>query len=98
FKQKTAYEITTGDWSSDVCSSDLRLQRPRVVRARDAVGAVPAAVEQRSEVHARDGAVFFHAGLDPHQRGVTPAVAVEHFLARERDLHGPTRDHGQLGR
>src|SRR5213079_3627495 len=22
-KQKTAYEITTGDWSSDVCSSDL---------------------------------------------------------------------------
>src|SRR5213079_1706357 len=24
FKQKTAYEITTGDWSSDVCSSDLK--------------------------------------------------------------------------
>ena len=24
FKQKTAYEIVTGDWSSDVCSSDLR--------------------------------------------------------------------------
>ena len=23
FKQKTAYEIGTGDWSSDVCSSDL---------------------------------------------------------------------------
>ena len=22
-KQKTAYEITLGDWSSDVCSSDL---------------------------------------------------------------------------
>src|SRR5213079_3029287 len=27
FKQKTAYEITTGDWSSDVCSSDLRKRR-----------------------------------------------------------------------
>jgi len=27
FKQKTAYEIIAGDWSSDVCSSDLR--RPR---------------------------------------------------------------------
>ena len=25
FKQKTAYEIGTGDWSSDVCSSDLPL-------------------------------------------------------------------------
>src|ERR1051325_12030256 len=23
FKQKTSYEITYGDWSSDVCSSDL---------------------------------------------------------------------------
>src|SRR5213082_1369307 len=24
FKQKTAYEIVSGDWSSDVCSSDLQ--------------------------------------------------------------------------
>ena len=24
FKQKTAYEIMSGDWSSDVCSSDLK--------------------------------------------------------------------------
>jgi len=24
-KQKTAYDIGTGDWSSDVCSSDLIL-------------------------------------------------------------------------
>ena len=26
FKQKTAYEIGTGDWSSDVCSSDLNFE------------------------------------------------------------------------
>src|SRR5216117_4587836 len=26
FKQKTAYEIRKGDWSSDVCSSDLGRQ------------------------------------------------------------------------
>src|SRR3546814_20099336 len=25
FKQKTAYEVRISDWSSDVCSSDLRL-------------------------------------------------------------------------
>src|SRR3546814_6952283 len=25
FKQKTAYEVRIGDWSSDVCSSDLKL-------------------------------------------------------------------------
>ena len=28
FKQKTAYEIGTGDWSSDVCSSDLKKVHP----------------------------------------------------------------------
>src|SRR3546814_9264847 len=28
FKQKTAYEMRISDWSSDVCSSDLVLQRP----------------------------------------------------------------------
>ncbi len=26
FKQKTAYEIPGSDWSSDVCSSDLKKQ------------------------------------------------------------------------
>ena len=32
FKQKTAYEIYQCDWSSDVCSSDLKrdvVRRPR---------------------------------------------------------------------
>src|SRR3546814_8973170 len=28
FKQKTAYEMRISDWSSDVCSSDLRQNRP----------------------------------------------------------------------
>src|SRR3546814_4629579 len=27
-KQKTAYEMRISDWSSDVCSSDLKLRRP----------------------------------------------------------------------
>src|SRR3546814_21093075 len=29
FKQKTAYEMRISDWSSDVCSSDLRPERER---------------------------------------------------------------------
>src|SRR3546814_3060843 len=29
FKQKTAYEMRISDWSSDVCSSDLRHLRAR---------------------------------------------------------------------
>jgi len=65
-----------------------RLQRPCVVRAGDSVGPVTAAVEQRLEVHARDGAVFVDARLHPHERGMAPAVTVEDFLARERDLTG----------
>src|SRR5881398_571875 len=28
FKQKTAYEMLSGDWSSDVCSSDLQSSSP----------------------------------------------------------------------
>src|SRR3546814_1569686 len=28
FKQKTAYEMRISDWSSDVCSSDLKLPAP----------------------------------------------------------------------
>src|SRR5210317_966245 len=28
FKQKTAYEISECDWSSDVCASDLMIRRP----------------------------------------------------------------------
>src|SRR3546814_1730912 len=28
FKQKTAYEMRISDWSSDVCSSDLRIFGP----------------------------------------------------------------------
>src|SRR3546814_1063067 len=36
FKQKTAYDMRISDWSSDVCSSDLRnlVKRPHVEAAR----------------------------------------------------------------
>src|SRR3546814_7191476 len=33
FKQKTAYEMRISDWSSDVCSSDLRVDRD-IARSR----------------------------------------------------------------
>src|SRR3546814_21157376 len=32
FKQKTAYEMRISDWSSDVCSSDLRREHRRPSR------------------------------------------------------------------
>src|SRR5213075_1593572 len=48
FKQKTAYEITRRDWSSDVCSSDLFFRShpcppPRLTR-RDKRGSEPGAL------------------------------------------------------
>src|SRR3546814_4081918 len=36
FKQKTAYEMRISDWSSDVCSSDLRI----VTRQSNTVGVI----------------------------------------------------------
>src|SRR3546814_1246088 len=37
FKQKTAYEMRISDWSSDVCSSDLRVpSHPHLVDPREA--------------------------------------------------------------
>src|SRR3546814_7935195 len=37
-KQKTAYEMRISDWSSDVCSSDLRKRRQIVVVLADRSG------------------------------------------------------------
>src|SRR3546814_3080582 len=43
FKQKTAYELRISDWSSDVCSSDLRKRRPG-----DRTGTAPTGCRPRS--------------------------------------------------
>src|SRR3546814_4798586 len=51
FKQKTAYEMRISDWSSDVCSSDLRLFRP--VRDRGRTRASTAPVRPAEEDGAR---------------------------------------------
>src|SRR3546814_7010392 len=45
FKQKTAYEMRISDWSSDVCSSDLRV--PGQHEPRD-----PHAAERHHRLHA----------------------------------------------
>src|SRR3546814_5760830 len=49
FKQKTAYEMRISDWSSDVCSSDLRRRRlPRHrLQHRPELAPDPALVAER---------------------------------------------------
>src|SRR5262249_21356220 len=74
-----------------------RLERTGIERARDAVRAVSATVEQRLDVQAGDGAVALHTGLEVHQDRMPAAVAVEDLLPRETDLHGAIEDHRRLG-
>src|SRR5216110_1699762 len=52
FKQKTAYEISSRDWSSDVCSSDLPAPTPTPPPPAPApiVAAPPPAAEESEEV------------------------------------------------
>src|SRR5213075_3481555 len=56
FKQKTAYELTRRDWSSDVCSSDLQGHPGEIVAAgltgaaaciEDGVGVIRRSEERR---------------------------------------------------
>src|SRR3546814_11152171 len=53
FNRNTAYEMRISDWSSDLCSSDLYLQRNHVDLDREAGGARGGDPRQ----HARDLAV-----------------------------------------
>src|SRR3546814_4246739 len=64
FKQKTAYEMRISDWSSDVCSSDLELQRgeARVEAAGCRQLAVAAALDQAALVDHQDAVGLQHGG------------------------------------
>src|SRR5881392_1815017 len=63
FKQKTAYEITPSDWSSDVCSSDLTvaptqftITRPRLEQIERTVSAIDPLYTQFLAAPAADSA------------------------------------------
>src|SRR3546814_18783716 len=62
FKQKTAYEMRISDWSSDVCSSDLR-GRIAALGPRRRVGAGGPDATLRAQAFDRIGAGVH--GLDP---------------------------------
>src|SRR3546814_8088682 len=67
FKQKTAYEMRISDWSSDVCSSDLRITRPidaRPLAVPDGEHAILVGLRDRSQhlraPHRRGGKILVH--------------------------------------
>ena len=61
FKQKTAYEIGTGDWSSDVCSSDLG------IRHLSLIGSIMSLFAHRRHIEPRG----------PHNSQAPPTWAIE---------------------
>src|SRR3546814_5786936 len=78
FKQKTAYEMRISDWSSDVCSSDLAIQRQRatlVSQARGRVLEIGIGTGRNLPFYDRDKLESLQ-GLDP--------AAQMHGLARKR--------------
>src|SRR5213082_4106940 len=78
FKQKTAYEIVSGDWSSDVCSSDLSVSGLWASELDDC-----ARLSSETPL-ARDGCHLTHsatrAGTTHHLAAVLHTIE-EYFLA-----------------
>src|SRR3546814_7349189 len=79
FKQKTAYEMRISEWSSDVCSSDLRIMGAARSEQRDAAGDRfrRGILADRDHVHAR-----LEIGLAAFE------AAPLHIAARAADARG----------
>src|SRR3546814_5926526 len=89
FKQKTAYEMRISDWSSDVCSSDLRPAGYDLTVGRR-IGIGNGCVERGQMAGARGGDVAF-AGFQRQQPRTQGRVLIE------RQLH-PVRGLQEIGR
>src|SRR3546814_7257287 len=74
FKQKTAYEMRISDWSSDVCSSDLRVGQGVPVPAEELLHYLRRAIgdADRGAQPARD-----QEGLAPHHPVVHRLLGIE---------------------
>src|SRR3546814_8468194 len=78
FKQKTAYEMRISDWSSDVCSSDLRIFRELRIEIR--VAAVE--LEARERAHHR----FDLDALDSRLRRIADDDAAQRDELRDLEV------------
>src|SRR3546814_17906765 len=79
FKQKTAYEMRISGWSSDVCSSDLQVNRsPRAEQLDDAPAAEPPPVREPEggDVEPLGGGEVIHVDVDQQVHTGSPASHV----------------------
>src|SRR6184192_639841 len=87
FKQKTAYELSIGDWSSDVCSSDLQELRLLVGRVDELVAAwAHLSLGCQEPIHGAFGGevdlLIQEGGVAGRRRGILEAGRMEHFQDR----------------
>src|SRR3546814_11200711 len=104
FKQKTAYEMRISDWSSDVCSSDLRGWRPEATReaaremalAQPLVALADALLAKRHRQALKRGRGF--AKLPTAERHQLRIAVKKLSYTTEffRGLYPPTRTNGYL--
>src|SRR5213594_4847190 len=103
FKQKTAYEISVRDWSSDVCSSDLHHRRARAKEERGRVGGARQVRDQVARLAAERCACVVEAHLGPQgvelareprrDPSLTARVAVDPDELLEEGLEARGLDH-----
>src|SRR3546814_3702261 len=94
FKQKTAYEMRISDWSSDVCSSDLRRRRrsARSVRARRRVPGRRSFPSRPAGRAVRDPRLA-RLGAFPGDIGEEHAIPRLRGYLRDARAHLPRPDH-----
>src|SRR3546814_431086 len=102
FKQKTAYEMRISDWSSDLCSSDLRLGHagdprlrrriiglPRITGRADDAGDRHDPPETRLHHRLRRGAAQAKIGLEVDANDVRPLIILhpqDQIVARDTSV------------
>src|SRR3546814_4083545 len=90
FKQKTAYEMRISDWSSDVCSSDLRGDRQCAQPPVDRRDPRPrASVGRRRDHRERCDAGGGDGGTDHRLQRPSERQGARDREAREGALHVP---------
>src|SRR3546814_7871466 len=95
FKQKTAYEMRISDWSSDACSSDLKIKKGAKEFDDDQKGAIAYAVQlmlQRGVITGISAAStrIIKSGQDL-QKAIEKASINESIPKRLMQLQDPTR-------
>src|SRR5215472_10973413 len=75
-----------------------RLQRPGVQDRGHAVAAISTAIHKCLKMERRNGTIALHPGPYPHQHRMASTVRIKHLFTCEADFHGPSGQHGELGR